>query len=103
MPILESDSTGLNIAQLIINKLQDLEIPMSNCLALSADNALDSTSTHTSQSGLKRKKSHSQASQKFPKVNNNSFEVLTHEEYILYFYCMISIKHSVFAICDATI
>ena len=40
MPILESDSTGLNIAELIISKLQDYEIPMSSRLALNADNAL---------------------------------------------------------------
>ena len=39
MSVLGSDSTGLNIAELIISKLQDYEIPMSNCLALSADNA----------------------------------------------------------------
>ncbi|GBO32261.1 hypothetical protein AVEN_21424-1 [Araneus ventricosus] len=36
---LERDSTGVNIASLILNELKSNNIPLENCLALSADNA----------------------------------------------------------------
>ncbi|GBO45718.1 hypothetical protein AVEN_167665-1 [Araneus ventricosus] len=36
---LEGNSTGINIANLILNELKSNNIPLENCLALSADNA----------------------------------------------------------------
>ncbi|GBN99707.1 hypothetical protein AVEN_193578-1 [Araneus ventricosus] len=36
---LEGDSTGVNIAKLMLNELKSNNIPLENCLALSADNA----------------------------------------------------------------
>nr|XP_015928697.2 uncharacterized protein LOC107455586 [Parasteatoda tepidariorum] len=39
VPALEGDSTGCNIAQLIIKVLKENEVPFNNCLAFGADNA----------------------------------------------------------------
>lgn len=39
VPALEGDSTGHNIAQLIIKTLKENDVPLNNCLALGADNA----------------------------------------------------------------
>lgn len=39
LPVLEGNSTGVNIGNLLLHNLKDNGIPLSNCLALSADNA----------------------------------------------------------------
>ena len=39
MPCLESSATGINIGNLILKSLEAFQIPITNCLALSCDNA----------------------------------------------------------------
>ena len=38
-PELQSASTGVNIGNLVLSKLKNLNVPISNCIAMGSDNA----------------------------------------------------------------
>lgn len=56
VPVLEGDSTGLNIAELILDVLISNDVPLENCLAFGADNAPVMMGTTAGVAGILSKK-----------------------------------------------